>query len=135
MTWALESLKDFHFNGLLMSKVYIDWAKKVQTNNRSWNWKGMQNLEMNRFVVSKLTQEIWQFLIWALKCLKNFHFNGLVLSKVYIVWAQKVQMSYLSWHWRAMQNLKEKWLVVWKKTWGFVKYSPEHLKVSKLELW
>ena len=27
---ALESLKIFHFNGLLLSKVYIVWAKKVQ---------------------------------------------------------------------------------------------------------
>ena len=28
MTWALESLKDFDFNGFLLSKVYIFWAKK-----------------------------------------------------------------------------------------------------------
>ena len=28
--------------------------------------------------------------------LKNFHFNGLLLSKVYIVQAEKVQRSYLS---------------------------------------
>ena len=30
LTWALESLKRFHFNGLLFSKVFIFWAKKVQ---------------------------------------------------------------------------------------------------------
>ena len=29
MTWALESLKTFHFNRLFLSKVYIVWAKKV----------------------------------------------------------------------------------------------------------
>ena len=34
-----------------------------------------------------------------------------------------------------MGNLKENRLVVWKKTWEFGKFSPEHLKVSKLELW
>ena len=28
MTWALGSLKNFHFNRLLLSKVYIVWAKK-----------------------------------------------------------------------------------------------------------
>ena len=50
-----KSLKNFHFNGLLFSKVYIVWAKKVQTNNLSWKWRGIQNLEGNRLVVSKLT--------------------------------------------------------------------------------
>ena len=50
--------------------------------------------------------------------LKDFHFNGLLLSKVYIVWAKKVQRKYLSWHWRVMQNLKNNWLVAWKMTWG-----------------
>ena len=27
---------------------------------------------------------------------QNFHFNGLLLGKVYIVWAKKVQRTYLS---------------------------------------
>ena len=35
LTWALGSLKDFNFNGLLMSKVYILFAKKVQRSNPS----------------------------------------------------------------------------------------------------
>ena len=38
-----KSLKNFHFKGLLLSKVYIVWAKKVQTKNLSWNWRGIQN--------------------------------------------------------------------------------------------
>ena len=32
----------------------------------------------------------------ALESLKKFHFNALFLSKVYIVWAKKVQRSNLS---------------------------------------
>ena len=67
--------------------------------------------------------------------LKKFHFNRFLLSKVYIDWAKKVQRSYLSWHWSVMQNLKTNWLVVEKMTWKFGKFSPEHSKVSKLELW
>ena len=55
VTRALKSLKDFHFNGLLLSKVYIVWAKKVQRSYLSWNWRGIQNLERNQLVVSKLT--------------------------------------------------------------------------------
>ena len=32
----------------------------------------------------------------------------LLVTKVYIVWATKVQRSFLSWHRRVMENLKEK---------------------------
>ena len=42
----------------------------------------------------------------------------LLVTKVYIVWATKVQRSFLSWHRRVMQNLKEKWLVLLKMTCG-----------------
>ena len=107
MTWALESFKNFHFNGLLLSKVYIVQAKKVQRSFLSWNWRGTQNLERNWPVVSKLTWGIWQILTWALKSLNDFHLNGLLLSKVYIVWTKRVERCYLSWHWRVMQLLKK----------------------------
>ena len=119
LTRALESLKNLHFNSLLLSKVYIVLAKKVQRNNFSCNWRRIQNLERN-WLVSKLVQGIWQILTWVLKSLKDFHFNGLLLSKLCIVWAKKVQRSYLSWHWRVMQNLKKNWLVAWKMAWGIL---------------
>ena len=67
--------------------------------------------------------------------LKSFHFNGLLLSNAYIVWAKKVKKSYVSWHWRVMQNLKKNWYEVWKWHEEFDKFSPEHSKVSKLGLW
>ena len=90
LTCALESLKSFHFNVLLLSKVYIAWAKKVQRSNLSWNWRGIQNLERNWLAVSKLNCfRISQILTWVLKSLKHFHFNGLLLRKLCIVWAKK----------------------------------------------
>ena len=36
---------------------------------------------------------------------QKFHFDGLFLSKVYVVWANEIQRSYLSWHWTVMQNV------------------------------
>ena len=60
-------------------------ATKVQRSNLPWNWRGIKNLERNRLVLSKLTEEIWQILTWPLQSLKNVHFNGHLLSKVYIV--------------------------------------------------
>ena len=39
-------------------------------------------------VVWKMTWQTWRILTWALKSLQNFHFNGLLLGKVYIVLAK-----------------------------------------------
>ena len=39
---------------------------------------------------------------------KKLCFNGLLVTKIYNVWAKKVQRRYLSWHQRVMQNLKKK---------------------------
>ena len=50
-----EHLKVSKMFMFLLSKVYIVWTKKVQRSYLSWNWRGMQNLERNQLVVSKLT--------------------------------------------------------------------------------
>ena len=71
----------------------------------------MKNLKRNWLVVSKLTWGIWRILTRALENLKNLHFNGLLLTKVYNVWAKKVQRSYVWLHSRLIQGLKENWLV------------------------
>ena len=98
LTGALESIKSFLFNALLLCKVYIFWVKKVQQSYPSWHWRGIQNLERNRLFISKLTLGIWQILTWTLESLKNFNFNGLLLSKVYIVWAKKAteELSFMT---------------------------------------
>ena len=59
----------------------------------------------------------------------------LIVTKVYNVWAAKVQRSYLSWHRGVMQILRETdlWFEKWHEKFG--KFSAEHLKVSKLGLW
>ena len=82
----------------------------------SWQWRMIQKLKRNWLAVLKLTWGTPQILTRALESLKNLCFNWLLVTKVYIVWATKVQRSYLLWHWRDMQILKKTWLVVWKKT-------------------
>ena len=37
---------------------------------------------------------------------ENFHFDGLALSKIYKVLDEKVQKSYVSWHWRVIHKEK-----------------------------
>ena len=109
---STQSFTNFHFNGLLLSKVCIVQAKLVHGSYLSWKWRAIQNLERNRLVVLKLTDGIWQILTWALKSFTSFHFNGLLLIKVYIAQAKKVRRIYLSWNWRRIQNLEWKQLVV-----------------------
>ena len=111
-----EISPNLYFDRLLLLKVYKISSKKVRRSYVSLHWRVMQNLKKNWFV-SKMTR-IWWILIRALKSLKNLHFDWSLLCKVYNVWPKKVQRSYLSWHWRVMQNLKKNWLVAWKITWG-----------------
>ena len=64
----------------------------------------------------KLTWGISWILTQPLKSFKNLHFNGLLLNKIYNVWAKQLQRSYVSWQWRVMQNLTK------KLTWGLENY-------------
>ena len=48
---------------------------------------------------------------------ENLHFDVLLLSIAYKVSVEKVQKSYISWHWKVIQTLKKNSLFIWKKTW------------------
>ena len=54
-----EEFDEFWPEHLKVSEIFIlmgsFWAKKVQRSYLSWSWRGIQNLERNRLVVSKLT--------------------------------------------------------------------------------
>ena len=98
----------------------------------SWNWIWIQNLDRNRVAISKLAKGIWQILTWALESLKNFHFNGLLLSKVYIVWTKKyIEVIFHETKegykiWRAIALSFQNWHKEFDKFWS------EHSKVSKV---
>ena len=81
--------RNWDFDGILLSKVENVWAQNLQGSFVSWQWRMIQNLKRNWLVSSKLTWGIWRILTRALKNLKNLHFNGLLLNKVYNVWAKK----------------------------------------------
>ena len=93
------------------------WLKHSKRSYLSWHWRVIQNLVRNQLVISKLTiRNLTNFDLSTRKS-ENFHFNKLLLIKVYIVWTKKVQRSYVWWHWRLMENLKENWLVLSRMTW------------------
>ena len=66
---------------------------------------------------------------------QKFHFDGLFLSKVYDVWAKKIQRSYLSWHGTVMQIWINHHVVVSKIAWGiwltFIR-TPKSLKNCRM---
>ena len=72
--------------------------------------------------------------IRELKNLKNLQFNKLFLIKVYNVSAKKIKGSYIWWHWRLMQNLKENWFVLSKMTWRICQILAHRLKNSNFIL-
>ena len=132
LTGALESLINLNFNVLLLSKVYIVWAKKVQRSYLSWHWKVIQNLERHRFVVLKLTLGIWQILTWALESLKNFTLMGSFWTKHILFELKKYR--------GVVFHDTEEWYKIWSginlsfQNWHeeFDKFWLEHLKVSKI---
>ena len=67
LTRALKNLKHLQFNGLLLTKVYNAWAKKVQRSYVWLHWRLMQNLKENWFVLSKMTWRICQIFVHKLK--------------------------------------------------------------------
>ena len=91
----------------------------------------LKKLKKNWFVVSKITR-IWWILIWVLKSPKNLHYD---IS--FPVMFDLKKSSGVIFH-----DTRE-WCKIWRKTdfcfqkWHeeFEKFSPEHLKVSKLGLW
>ena len=80
-------------------------------------------------------QEFGEFLSQHSKVSKIYTLIGPLHAKYITFDLKKVQRSYLSWHWRVMQNLKKNWLVVWKMTWGIWQISTRTLESVKLGLW
>ena len=91
----------------------------------------MQNLKRNWLVNSKLTWGIWWILTRALESLKDFHFKGLLFSKVYIVWLKmnrgvifhETEEGYKIC--RGIDSSFQNWHKEFNKIW------PKHSKVSK----
>ena len=96
--------------------------------------KSDARFEKNWFVISKMTR-IWWILTRALKSLKNLQFDWFLLCKIFMFDLKKNK--------RVIFHDTEEWCKVWRKTdlrfgkWHeeYGKFSPKHLKFSKLGLW
>ena len=94
----------------------------------------MQNLKNNWFVVSKM-RRIWWVLTWALKIFK-------ICTLICSFCAKYVTFNLKRYRGVIFHDTEE-WCKIWRKTnlwfenWHeeYGKFSPEHLKVSKMGLW
>ena len=110
-----QKSKNFTPMGYFCPKYEV-WAQKILKSYLSWHWTVMQNLKNPDLVVSKMAWRIgWTFIIRVPESLKIVHW-WVFLSKAYTVSARNFQRNYVTWHWRALQSLKENWLVGWKIT-------------------
>ena len=128
MTRALEILKNVHFNGLLLSKVYTVWIIFHETEERYKIWRGIdfsfQNchkeydktwpeyLEVSKKFI--LVGSYWaNYLFFELKKNRRIFFHE--TEKESKIW-RGINLSF--------QNRHKK----------FDKFWPEHLKVSKISM-
>ena len=99
--------QNWDFDEILLSKVENVWAVNYKgimcQNNEEW-YKIRRGIDL----LFQIETTVWQTLTQALKYLTNLHFNGLLFTKVYNVWAKKVQKCYVWWQLRLMQKHKGK---------------------------
>ena len=104
------------YRGVIMCHDNEEWCKIWRGIDLSFqNWHG----------------EFDKFWLEHLEVSKMFTLMCSFLAEYNVVWARKVQRSYLSWHWRVIQNLEKNRHVVSKLTWGIWRILTEHLKISK----
>ena len=127
LTWALKKPKHLHFNGLLLTKVFNVWTKKVQRSYLSWHWRVMQYLKKNWVVVWKMTWGILQMFTRIPESLKIGTLIGSFYPKEKICWGVKCHDN-------------EEWCKIRRgidlsvKNWyeEFNKFWPEHSKISNI---
>ena len=90
--------QNWYFHGILSFKVETAWATNLQTSYKQWHWRMIKIWRRIDLSFQNWHKEFWRILTWELKSLQNLNFNVLLLTKVYNVWAKKVQRSYISWH-------------------------------------
>ena len=125
----LGSLRNLHFNWLLLTKVYNAWAKKVQLSYISWHYSMMQNFIENWLVFWEMPWGLWQIFTRPRKMFKigTFMTSFCLKLKIYELKSYRG----VTYH----DNKK------WCKNWRGIDLSvqilreefwPEHLKISNI---
>ena len=133
MTWVVEILKNFHFNSLILSKVYFVWAKK-STEALSFI-KLKRDTKFREESTCRFKIDISNLTSFDLSTLKSQKFFALIgcfwakyilfeLKKYRGVIFHETEKGYKIC--RGIDLLFQKWHKEFDKSW------PEHSKVSKI---
>ena len=131
MTQALESLQNFNFNGLLLSKVTLFELKNYrgiifhETEEGYKIWSGIDLLFQNWHKFDKFWPE-------HSKVLRMFILIGTFWAKFMLFELKKVQRSYLHDIEEWCKIWKEIWLVAWKMMKNFANF---HQSTQKCQNW
>ena len=131
MTLALESLKNFYFNELLLSKVYIVWAKKYRGFIFHETEEGYKILGGINLAFRNWHKEFVKFWPEHLKVSKIFTLMGSLWAKYILFQLKKYRGVILHENeeeykiWRGINLSFQNWHKEFDKIW------PEHLKVLK----
>ena len=112
-----KSLKIVPWWALFVKSIYC-FSKKLSEELCVMTLKGVAKFK--RKLTCGLKNDIRNLVNFHASSWKseNLHFDWIHLSKAYKYLDEKVQKSYVSWHWRVMQSFKKNWLLVPKMTWG-----------------
>ena len=117
LTWALENLKNFHFDWFLVCKVFNVWPKKVHRSYLSWHKSDAKFEKKSDLLFEKWHEEFGKFSQEHSKVLKSGLWWDLFVQSRKCI-SLNLQRSYVSWQWKMIQKLKRNWIVVLKLTWG-----------------
>ena len=112
---STQKSEKLYFDGFFLSKAFNVSARKFHRIYESWHWRVMQNLKENWPVVWKWHNEFCKFLCEQLKVWKLALWWARFVKSIL---DEKVQKSYVSWHWTVMQVLRKNWPLVPNMTWG-----------------
>ena len=123
---STRKCQNWNFDKILLSKVKNVWASNLQWSYVSWRWRMIQKLKRNWLVVLKLT---WtsQILTQTLEKSKKIVLIGSLWPKYRGVIFHDTEELCKFW------RKGDQWFE--KRHKKFNKFSADHLKVSKLELW
>ena len=102
-----------YIDGIFLWKAYNVLARKFQ---RNWVMKTKGDAKFKRKLTRGLKNDIRNLVNFHESSQKSeyLYFERLLLYKAYKVLGEKVQRTFVSWHWRVMQSLKKNWLLFQK---------------------
>ena len=125
MTWGIgwtfiiraPKSKIVHWWALFVQSIY-SFSKKLSEELCVMTQKGVAKFK--RKLPCGLKNDIRNLVNFHASSWKseNMYFDWIHLSKTCKYLDEKVQKSYVSWHWRVMQSLKKNWFLVPKMTLG-----------------